>query len=119
MDIAAIGRDHLAAALRGKMYHCVVSEWLDDGGEPVKIYWRALTGTQQKYIDSFTDTVSRTCAVVKMRALDENGARVFKDIPIESLVNDYDYTVIRAIAYLMATQTEADIDEQIEVIEKE
>lgn len=118
IDIADVGRQHLADALAGDLAHCVVSEWIADG-EPVKVYWRPLTGAQQKRIDAFTDYVTRTCATVKFRALDAGGKMVFDKVPIESLVNDYDYSVLRAIAYLMQTQLPEDSAESIEALEKE
>lgn len=120
MTIADIGRRHLSDALAGNLAHCVVSEWLDpDSGAPVKVYWKPLTGTQQKRIDAFTDYVTRTCATVKFRALDADGKLIFANVPVESLLNDFDYSVIRAIAYLMATQLPDDIGESIEELEKE
>lgn len=119
MDIAAIGLAHFADALTGKMSQCTVSEWLADDGKPVVIYWKPLTGEIQKIIDGAGDYVSRTCLTVKSRALDADGKLIFKKTPIESLAADYDYSVLRAIAYLMATDISGDIDEQIEATEKE
>ena len=49
MNIEDVARSHLADALSGKMQHCVVSEWIDDG-EPVKVYWQPLTGVDQQRI---------------------------------------------------------------------
>ena len=119
IDIAEIGRRHLADALTGEMQFCDVSEWLDEAGEPIRVYWRPLTGAQQKQIDQFNSLVERTCMTVKVRALSADGARIFAKTPIESLVNDFDYEVIRAIAYLMAIGTPADTGERIEALAKE
>jgi len=119
MDIASIGQRHLSDALAGKLSHCVVSEWKDEAGEPIKIYWKPLTGKAQKKIDEFSTIVERTCATVKFRALDEAGNLVFSKTPMASLTHDYDYNVLRAIAYLMATEVPDDIDERSEDLEKE
>jgi hypothetical protein len=118
VDIAELGRAHLARALAGNMSHCIVSEWIDpDTGDPVKVYWRPLTGETQKKIDAFETSIERVCMTVKARALDENGKPIFKSTPIESLMHDFDFMVLRSIAYLMAT--DSGIDELIEDSEKE
>lgn len=118
-DIAEIGRRHLADALAGNLHHCTVTEWLDDDGKPVEVYWRPLTGKQQQQIDAARDEVSRVCMSVKVRALDAAGAPVFADVPLVSLVNDYDYSVMRAIAYIIAGDIGQDDDTKIEAFEKE
>lgn len=119
-SIAEIGRNHLRDALTGKLHQGTVSEWVDeDTGKPVEIYWKPLTGAQQKTIESFTTRVEQTCMTVKLRALDANGAPVFADVPVESLMHDYDYSVIRAIAFLITTDTHHDSDMALEGIEKE
>ena len=119
MSIADIGRNQLRDALTGKMSECEVSEWLDDAGKPVRIFWRPLTGAQQKLIDGFTSNVERTCMVVKVRALDADGRKIFDEVPIESLVHDYEFRVIRAICYLMTSETSLDADELIGDLVKE
>ena len=119
MDIAAIGRNQLRDALAGKMSSCDVSEWLDDEGKPVKIYWRPLTGVQQRQIEEASTTVDRNCMTVKVRALNEAGDQVFEKVPLVSLNRDYDYSVLRAIAYLMVTEIGQDADERQDEIEKE
>jgi len=112
-SIADAGRAHLADAITGKLSHCVVSEWKGADGEPVEIYWRPLTGETQKRIEGFGGLVERNCATVKFRALDKSGRLVFGDTPIESLMHDFDYSVIRAIAFLMQTDLDGGMDEII------
>lgn len=119
MDIAAIGRQHLTDALNGKLSKATVDEWKDETGEKVVVYWRPLTGKEQKIIDGFTSNVDKICATVKHRCRDETGRLVFGDCPIESLVHDYDFQVIQAIAFLMVSGMGQDYQETIEEIEKE
>jgi len=119
VDIAAIGRRHLSDALTGKLHECTVSEWLDDDGKPVKVFWRPLTGTQQREIDSAGDEIARVCQSVKVRALDANGSPVFAETPLASMSVDYDYNVIRSIAYIIAGDIGQDVDDKIEEMAKE
>jgi len=119
VDIAAIGRRHLSDALTGKLHECTVSEWLDDDGKPVKVYWRPLTGAQQREINSASDEVGRVCQSVKVRALDASGVQIFADTPLASMATDYNYDVIRSIAYIIAGDIGQGIDDKIEDIEKE
>lgn len=116
-DIAGIGRRHLADALTGKMNHCEVTEWVDDTGKPVTVYWRPLTGAEQRTIDQASTEVDKVCNMVKHRARDAGGALIFADTPLASLANDYDYDVIRAIAFIIAGNIGQ--DEKMEAIEKE
>lgn len=119
IDIAAIGRQHLADQLAGRMSHCIVSEWLDpDTGQPVEVYWRPLTGAQQKQIDAAGSQVDRIALTVKLRALNAAGRPIFADTPLASLVHDYDFDVIRAIAYLI-TGNITDADDAVEDAAKE
>ena len=117
MNIADVGRQSFADALARSMSHCDVSEWLDDAGQMVRIYWRPLTGAEQLKIEAFGNSVDRNLMTVKVRARDPDGALVFNGVPIESMRVDYDYNVMRAIAYLMMVDTGG--DDKIEVIEKE
>lgn len=119
MNIAAIGRQSFADTLAGKLSHCDVSEWLDDSGNPVKVYWKPLTGNEQKSIESFDNSVDRILMSIKVRARDSEGKLIFESTPIESLRSQYDYNVMRAIGYLMATDMGNDTDETIEALEKE
>ena len=118
-DIADIGRRHLADQLTGQMRHCEVSEWLDEQGRPVKIYWKPLTGIEQKSIDAGQSEVERVCLTIKHRARDADGKLLFAPVPIESLMHDYDYSVLRAIAYIIASDMTLDDEQQQEQAEKE
>lgn len=122
MDIAEIGRSHLRQALTGERHSCTVDEWVGDDGKAVTIYWKPLTGVEQKRIEAFKTSTERTCMTVKVRALDEVGKHIFADTPIESLMRDYDYWTILTIAYLMSTQDQppaAAGEGLIEALEKE
>ncbi len=102
MNIAEIGARHLANALSGEMHHCTVTEWRDNEGKPVKVYWKPVTGSQQSIIDSASGEVNRTCMTVKERALNADGSKIFKDNSLASLNNDYDYDVIRTLALVIS-----------------
>lgn len=118
-DIADIGRRHLADALSGRMREGIVSEWIGDDGEPVKIYWRPVTGRQQREIDRAGSEVDRICATVKHRALDASGQPIFADTSLTSLANDYDYDTIRAMAYMIVADLGHDDQHRDEAIEQE
>jgi len=117
--IAEIGRRHLSDALSGKMGCCDVSEWLDENGLPVKVYWRPLTGKQQRQIDEAGTEVGRVCLSVKLRALDAAGEAIFADTALAGMMQDYDYDVLRAIAYIIAGNIGQDSNEKGAEIEKE
>lgn len=118
-DIADIGRRHLADALAGNMHQCEVTEWPDENGNPVKIYWKPLTGKQQRLIDQAGTEVAKVCAMVKHRALDAEGNKIFSGVSLASLENDYDYNVIRALAFIIAGDIGQNVDDTVGEIEKE
>lgn len=117
--IAAIGLAHLADALSGTRSHCIVSEWLDTDGAPVKIYWRPLTADVQQKIDIADGAIGRVCMTVKMRARDVDDKLIFSNTPLESLRRDFDFDVLKSIAYLIATDFGVDVDDKIEGFKKE
>ena len=119
MDIAAIGRQHLADVLAGGMFHCDVDEWKDGEGKPVRIYWKPVTGVEQQEIDAASTEVGRTCMTVKVRALNADGSRIFKDVALEGMLNDYDYATIRAIAFVITGNIGQGADEELEETVKE
>jgi hypothetical protein len=119
VDIAAIGLKHLSDQLSGKMHHCIVSEWIDPETEqPVEIYWRPLTGAEQKQIEAGAGQVERIALTVKVRARDAGGRLLFGNTGLASLMHDYDFDVIRAIAYLI-TGDITDTDDAVEDAVKE
>lgn len=67
------------------------------------IYWRPLTGKQQKLIQRAAEksTAEGICMHVKTRALDKDGSPVFKDIALIGLMNDFDFQVISDIFFAM------------------
>jgi hypothetical protein len=121
MDIATIGRNHLRDALTGKMESCEVSEWKDADGQPVKLYWRPLTGAQQKAIQAQPTEVEQIAETLRQRALDADGTPAFRGVPLVSIINDYDFDVIRTVVFLITTSMGQDqaAEQQLESIEKE
>lgn len=101
------------------MAHATVDEWLTEDGQKVEIYWRPLTGVEQKKIDSFSSNVGKICATVKYRARDEKGRLVFADLPVESLENDFDFQVLQALAFMMVAGMGHDAVDKIGEFEKE
>jgi len=80
--------------LAGELESCAVKSL--DGA---LIYWKPLTGSQQKRIQLFAEksVAEGICMHVKTRALDDKGELVFKDFPVTSLMNDFAFTDITAI----------------------
>lgn len=73
-----------------------------------RIYWRPMTGKQQKQIQSYADksVAEGICMHVKTRALDKDGKPIFKDIAVVGLMNDFEFKTISDIFFAM---TGADI----------
>ena len=65
----------------------------------LRIFWRPLTGAQQKKIQTFAEksVAEGICMHVKTRALDDKGEHVFKDFPVTSLMNDFEFQDIADI----------------------
>jgi hypothetical protein len=82
------------ARLAGELESCTVKSLGDD-----RIYWRPLTGMQQKKIQVFAEksVAEGICMHVKTRALDKNGEAIFKDFPVTSLMNDFEFQTIADI----------------------
>jgi len=120
MNIADIGRKHLADQLTGAMHHLTVSEWIDpETGQPIELYWKPLTGVEQRQIDACSNQVDRIAMTVKVRARDASGRLVFADTGLTSLVNDFDFDVLRAIAYIISGDLGQDAEADQEAAEKE
>ena len=101
------------------MKSCEVTEWLDDNGDPVNIFWQPITGAQQTEVEKGKTEVDRVCLTLKVRALDSDGNLAFKKTPLVSLKSDFDYDVIKTIVYLMVSDMGQDISERQDEIEKE
>jgi hypothetical protein len=69
----------------------------------LKIYWKPLTGRQQKVIQkaAVNSTAEGICMHVKSRALDEKKELIFKDIALIGLMNDYEFNDITKIFFAM------------------
>ncbi len=119
MDIAEIGRSQLFDALTGGMEFCEVSEWLDDDGKPVNVYWNPLTGIEQKKIELASNQVDKILLTVKVRARDEDRNLIFDKMPLETLLRDYDFQVMRAIPYIMVSDTGYSQEDEISDLSKE
>lgn len=122
MDIAEIGRRHLAGALGGELYHLDVDSWKDADGKPVRIYYRpSITGVEQEQIDACSTAVGRTCMSLKLRARNEDGSLIFKKDTLEGMKNDYDQDVVKSIVFFMNMRAgyDQDVEDRQESIEKE
>ncbi len=66
-----------------------------------KVCWKPLTGRQQKTIQKFAEksTAEGICMHVKMRALDESGEAIFKDVAVIGLMNDFNFEDISKIFF--------------------
>lgn len=64
-----------------------------------RIYWRPLTGKQQKIIQKWAEksVAEGICMHVKTRALDEQGEAVFKDLGVVALMNDFEFESLAMI----------------------
>ena len=74
--------------INGELESCTVKALGDD-----RIYWKPLTGNQQKRIQAFAEksVAEGICMHVKTRALDDKGELIFADFPIPSLMNDFEF----------------------------
>lgn len=80
----------------------------------LKIYWKPLTGSQQKVIQKFAEksTSEGICMHVKTRSMDEKGELVFKDDALVGMMNDYEFEMITKIFFAMTNSdsTSEDIE---------
>lgn len=77
-----------------------------------KIYWKPLTGRQQKAIQAMAEksTAEGICMHVKTRAIDENGEQIFKE-PIVGMMNDFDFEKDISPIFFAMTGVELTADE--------
>ena len=68
-------------------------------GEKFTIYWKPLTGRQQKAITAAGEkSIAEGILMhIKIRALDENGQKEFKDVPLVGMMNDFDFDELSKI----------------------
>ena len=80
--------------IAGELESCTIPEL--DG---LKIYWKPLTGSQQKQIQKFAEksTSEGICMHIKTRALDEKGGAVFGDDALIGMMSDFDFEVLSRI----------------------
>lgn len=106
-EISDILKSQYQDRLAGELESCTIEEL---NGK--KIYWKPLTGRQQKLIQKSAEKsmAEGICMHVKTRALDDSGQHIFKDIALIGLMNDFDFQVISRIFFSM-TGTEFDVDE--------
>ena len=111
-SIKAKALAHFKAKLAGNLFSYTVEEWDCD------IYYRATANmaTEAK-IMNLTQTGKTAEALVEsivLKALDENGKRIFKDIDRIELLNETDPSVLIKVAGLLNNVN----SESIEAIEK-
>lgn len=108
-DIAERLRAKYQERLAGEMESAVIEE-LD--GE--RIYWRPMTGKQQKQIQAFAEksTAEGICMHVKTRALDKNGDPIFKGVAVVGMMNDFEFVTLSKIFVAMtgAELTSEDVE---------
>lgn len=82
----------LAEKLKSKYQEKLAGELESFVYEGETIYWKPLTGIQQKQIQSYADkSISEgICGHVKVRALDSKGEHIFKDVTVLSMLHDYE-----------------------------
>jgi len=97
-EISDLLKDTYQERLNGELESCTIEELPGK-----KIYWKPLTGSQQKKIQKMAEksTAEGICMHVKARAIDENGEYIFKDIALVGLMNDFDFEVISKIFFAM------------------
>ena len=120
MDIAEAGLRHLREALAGDLQSIEVPEWPGEDGKPLCIYFRPLIGAEQKQIEAMSSQseTQGVCMAVKVRALREDGSKAFGEVPIESLMHDFNYNALLRIFLRMVSGTP--MAEQVqEMFEKE
>ena len=105
-DIAELLKQKFQDRLTGEMESTLVDEINQ------RIYWKPLTGRQQKIIQKAAEksTAEGICMHVKTRALDQNGEAIFKDVALAGLMNDFDFSVISGIFFAM-TGTDLSVDD--------
>ena len=109
-EISDLLKSQYAERLSGDLDSCTIDEL---NGK--RIYWKPLTGRQQKVIQKSAEksTAEGICMHVKTRALDENQEPVFKDIALVGMMNDFDFEVISKIFFAMTG-----VDISVDDIEK-
>lgn len=104
MSIADKLRQKFQDRLTGEM-ESYQPDWLD--GET--IYWKPLTGAQQKAIQKAGEdsVVQGICMHIKTRALDDQGNLIFGDTALIGLMNDFDFQ--RHIIPIFNAMTDGDL----------
>ncbi len=70
-----------------------------------KVYWNPLTGQTQKTIQAMAEksTAEGICMHVKMRAVDDKGALIFKDNSVLDMMTGFDFEVISKIFFAITS----------------
>ena len=101
-------RERFRARVSGEMEHADV----EIGGDKVRIYFKPLTGAQQRTINKNAQKsiIEGILSHVSMRALDAEGNRIFAGVGMPSLLNDFDYDELSKI-YVAMTGINFDMED--------
>ena len=81
-----------------------VSEWKDENGKPVTLYWNPITLLEKNRLLKKSDTLNDIAIladVLVMKALDKDGKKVFKLEDKQTLMNSADPNILQRIAQKM------------------
>jgi hypothetical protein len=81
-----------------------VSEWKDENGKPVILYWNPITLLEKNRLLKKSDTLNDIAIladVLVMKALDKDGKKVFKLEDKQTLMNSADPNILQRIAQKM------------------
>jgi hypothetical protein len=97
-DISEGLKELFESRISGELEWCTVPEM-----EGKKIYWKPLTGAQQKTIQVWGEKSNPegVCMHVKLRALNENREQIFKDDAIIAMMTKMDFRIISKIYFAM------------------
>ena len=81
-----------------------VSEWKDESGKAVTLYWNPITLLEKNRLLKKSDTLNDIAIladVLVMKALDKDGKKVFKLEDKQTLMNSADPNILQRIAQKM------------------
>ena len=81
-----------------------VSEWKDENGKPVTLYWNPITLLEKNRLLKKSDTLNDIAIladVLVMKALDKDGKKVFKLEDKQTLMENADPNILQRIAQKM------------------
>ena len=81
-----------------------VSEWKDENGKAVTLYWNPITLLEKNRLLKKSDTLNDIAIladVLVMKALDKDGKKVFKLEDKQTLMNSADPNILQRVAQKM------------------